>query len=262
MTTGENTAAGKPMLEVRGLARVFGSVPAVESVTFSACRGEIIGLLGPNGAGKTTTLRMLATALSPSAGTGRVAGFDLLSERGAVQRKIGYLPETPPLYGELTVVEYLLFVAELREIPRQRRRPEVAEVLRRCGLGEVQDRLCQHLSRGFRQRVGLAQAMVHHPEVIILDEPTSGLDPRQIIQIRRLILALAHGRLVIMSTHVLPEVIMVCNRVIIMNRGRIATDQGLNMLAGRQGLERAFMDCIGAEDESGIAGETHACAEC
>ena len=236
------------MVEVCGLGKRFGAIAAVSGVSFAARRGEILGVLGLNGAGKTTTLRMLATYLLPTSGSIRVSGFNSVGQGEAVRRRVGYLPETPPLYGEMTVIEYLNFVAALRRIEKAQRKNAVEGVIERCGLGEVRKRLCRHLSRGFRQRAGLAQSIIHSPEVIILDEPTSGLDPQQIIQIRRLILSLAHGRVVILSTHLLPEVTMVCNRVLIMHAGRLFLDQSLAQFAGEHSLEKAFLQCIGAKE--------------
>jgi ABC-2 type transport system ATP-binding protein len=239
-----------------GLAKHFGEIRAVADVSFSAQAGEVVGFLGPNGAGKTTTLRMLTTCLAPTSGSVSIAGFDALTQGDEVRRRIGYLPEVPPLYGEMTVVEYLSFAAELRGVPARRVRSAVADVVEKCALGEVRRRLCQYLSRGFCQRVGLAQAIIHDPEVIILDEPTSGLDPQQILQIRKLILSLAHGRTLILSTHLLPEVTMVCSRVVIINRGRVALNRGLKEVTDRRCLEEVFLECVTADEEAeSIGGE-------
>ncbi|NLF24219.1 MAG: ABC transporter ATP-binding protein [Deltaproteobacteria bacterium] len=250
MSAGDGVEKDLPVVEMSGVGKRFGAFAAVKGVTFSAQRGDIIGLLGINGAGKTTTLRMLATYLIPTSGSICISGFDTVKEGEEVRRRIGYLPETPPLYDEMTVLEYLAFVASAREIKKTERKDAVESILERCGLVEVRHRLCRHLSRGYRQRAGLAQAIIHAPEVIILDEPTGGLDPQQVIQIRRLILSLAHDRVLILSTHILPEVTMVCNRVLIMHAGSLVLDQGLAQLTDEQSLEKAFLRCIGTDVEA------------
>ena len=236
------------MIEVQNLAKRYGDYSAVSNISFSAARGEIVGFLGPNGAGKTTTIRMLATYLPPSAGSAKVAGFDILTQSEEVRRHIGYLPETPPLYPEMTVREYLLFVARIKGISSAQIRESVDSVIGRCILSDVANRLCGHLSRGFRQRVGIAQAIIHNPDVIILDEPTSGLDPKQIIEIRQLIASLAKDHTVILSTHILPEVTMVCSKVVIIDRGRIAIESQLNELTKGKSLEQVFLDCVSSEE--------------
>jgi ABC-2 type transport system ATP-binding protein len=187
-------------------------------------------LLGPNGAGKTTTMRMLTTYLSPTSGRATVAGHDVLDEPLEVRRNVGYLPENVPLYHEMRVSEYLRYRAQLKDVPRGQRRRAIGEVVSRCGLGEVEHRIIGQLSRGFRQRVGLAEAMVHDPEILILDEPTSGLDPLQIREVRDLIHELSERHTILLSTHILPEVEAVCGRVIIIARGRIALDDQLGNL--------------------------------
>jgi len=236
------------MIEVNNLAKRYGDYWAVSDITFSAARGEIVGFLGPNGAGKTTTIRMLATYLAPSSGTAKVAGFDILTESEDVRRHIGYLPETPPLYSEMTVREYLQFIARIKGLPSSSIKDSVENVIGRCILSEVAGRLCGHLSRGFRQRVGIAQAIIHNPAVIILDEPTSGLDPKQIIEIRQLISSLAQDHTVILSTHILPEVTMVCSKVVIINRGKIALESQLGELTKVKSLEQVFLDCVSSEE--------------
>lgn len=235
------------MIEVDRLSKRYGDSVAVEQVTFSAARGEIVGFLGPNGAGKTTTIRMLATYLPPSSGSARIAGFDIVRQSDMVRKNIGYLPENPPLYDEMTVQEYLRFVAEIKGVSRARRRQRVEEVLERCFIADVRNKLCQHLSRGYRQRVGLAQAIIHDPAVIILDEPTSGLDPKQIIQIRQLIRSLAESHTVLLSTHILPEVSMVCSKVVIVNRGRVVRESSLSDLTREKSLEQVFIESIGVD---------------
>lgn len=235
------------MIEVNSLAKKYGDYKAVSEISFSAGKGEIVGFLGPNGAGKTTTIRMLATYLPPSTGSARIAGFDIISQANEVRRRIGYLPETPPLYGEMTIKEYLRFIAEIKGIPRSELKAKVDEAMEKCFLTEVRNKLCQHLSRGFRQRAGLAQAIIHDPEVIILDEPTSGLDPKQIIEIRQLIASLAKNHTVILSTHILPEVTMVCTKVVIINQGRIVLEQPLQELVRDRSLEDVFLECVTSE---------------
>jgi len=236
------------MIEVKNLSKSYGDYQAVSGVTFSAARGEIVGFLGPNGAGKTTTIRMLATYLPPTSGTATIAGYDIVKQAEKVREKIGYLPENPPLYGEMTVAEYLTFIAEIKGIPRSQARTKIEEVLERCFISDVRHKLCQHLSRGYRQRVGLAQAIIHDPEVIILDEPTSGLDPKQIIEIRQLIQSLGKSHTVLLSTHILPEVSMVCNKVVIISNGRVVIESSLNQLTKEKDLEQIFLESVSRED--------------
>jgi ABC-2 type transport system ATP-binding protein len=212
------------MIEASGLTRRFGARDAVVDVSFRIGAGEVVGFLGPNGAGKTTTLRMLTGYLPPSAGRARVAGFDVEERSLEVRSRIGYLPEAVPLYRDLTVSSYLDFVATLKGTPRARFRERIEAVVESCGLREVYARRIGALSRGYRQRVGLAQALVNEPEVLFLDEPTVGLDPRQVVEIRELIRGLAGKRTVILSTHILPEVSLLCRRVLIIHRGRLVSD--------------------------------------
>ncbi len=212
------------MIEVRGLTKHYGPRTAVDDVTFSIGKGEIVGFLGPNGAGKTTTLRMLTGFLPPSGGTARVAGHDVESESMEVRSRIGYLPETVPIYRDLTVAAYLDFVGRLKGMDRARRRERTDAVVHACGISDVYPRRIGTLSRGYRQRVGLAQALLNDPDVLFLDEPTVGLDPRQIVEIRELIHGLAGRRTVFLSTHILPEVSVLCRRVLIIHRGRLIAD--------------------------------------
>jgi ABC-2 type transport system ATP-binding protein len=219
------------MVEVVGLTKFYGEVKALEEVTFDVRRGEILGFLGPNGAGKTTTMRILTGFLSPTSGTAKVAGYDVVENSLEVRRLTGYLPETVPLYGEMRVRDYLGYMARIRGVPRRRIRERVDDVVGRCGLTEVADRLIGHLSKGYRQRVGIAQALVHDPQVLILDEPTIGLDPVQVREVRQLIKSMAGERTIILSTHILPEVSMTCERVLIIHKGRIVaedTPEGLS----------------------------------
>ncbi|TKB69853.1 MAG: ATP-binding cassette domain-containing protein [Nitrospira sp.] len=212
------------MIDVRRITKRYGSHTAIENVTFSVAKGEVLGFLGPNGAGKTTTMRILTCFLPATAGTAHVAGFDCFDQPMEVKRRIGYLPENPPLYHELTVTEYLTFVGRLKGLRGADLTRQEDRVLERLSLGHVRDRLIGNLSRGYRQRVGLAQALIHDPPVLILDEPTVGLDPKQIIEIRELIKNLAGSHSVILSTHILPEATAVCQRVVIISGGRIVAE--------------------------------------
>ena len=218
------------MIEVDRLTKYYGPVPAIQDVSFSVEKGAVVGFLGPNGAGKTTTMRILSCFMPASSGAARVAGYDVFEQSLEVRRRIGYLPENVPLYGDMTVASYLDFVADVKGLSRADRRRRVGEVMARCLVEDVQGRLIGRLSKGYRQRVGLAQALVADPDVLILDEPTIGLDPKQIIQIRSLIKSLAGAHTVILSTHILPEVSMVCEGVIIINRGRIVASGPLDRL--------------------------------
>lgn len=229
------------MIEVEHLSKFYGSHPALSDLSFAVETGEILGLLGPNGAGKTTTMRILSGYLPASTGKARVAGYDVHAQSMAVRQRIGYLPETPPLYTEMTVEAYLHFVAQLKGIRAGDRPRQVDETLARCGLGERRSTIIGKLSKGYRQRVGIAQAIVHDPPVIILDEPTVGLDPRQIIEVRELIKSLAGRHTVVLSTHILPEVSMTCSKVTIINRGKLVTtntpEQLMAELASGSGYE-------------------------
>ncbi|MDG2616883.1 ABC transporter ATP-binding protein [Thermoleptolyngbya sichuanensis XZ-Cy5] len=229
------------MITVEHLSKVYGSTPAITDVTFSVEPGEILGFLGPNGAGKTTTMRILTGYLPATSGTATVAGFDVHEDSMAVRQRIGYLPETPPLYPDMTVEGFLHFVARLKGVAAGDRPQRVQSSLERCNLVERRDTLIRKLSKGFRQRVGIAQAIVHDPPVIVLDEPTVGLDPRQIIDVRNLIKSLAGDHTIILSTHILPEVSMTCSRVAIINRGRVVAtntpDRLMEDLSGGAGYE-------------------------
>ncbi len=220
------------MIEVQGLTKFYGALPAIQDVSFRVEAGEIVGFLGPNGAGKTTTMRILTGFAPPSAGTARIDGFDVRERPVEVKRRVGYLPENVPLYPEMRVRKFLKYVAEVKGIPREIRLKETDRALERCGLSEVADRIIRNLSKGYRQRVGLAQALLGNPPVLILDEPTVGLDPRQIIEIRRMIQSLAPEHTVLLSTHILPEVAMICRRVVIIHRGRVVAQDALDNLAG------------------------------
>jgi len=209
------------MIQVDNLTKRYGPVTAIQDVSFNVDKGRIVGFLGPNGAGKSTTMKILSCFMPATGGTARVAGYDVFSQSLEVRQRIGYLPENAPLYPDLSVASYLDFVAEIKGVGRGERRGRVADVMERCFVTDMQNRLIGKLSKGYRQRVGLAQALLGDPEVLILDEPTIGLDPRQIAEIRSLIRSLAGQHTVILSTHILPEVSMVCDGIIIINHGRI-----------------------------------------
>ncbi|MBF2078996.1 MAG: ABC transporter ATP-binding protein [Synechococcales cyanobacterium T60_A2020_003] len=237
------------MIEVEHLSKVYGTIPAIQDVTFSVESGEILGFLGPNGAGKTTTMRILSGYLPASGGTARIAGHDVHEESMAVRQRIGYLPENPPLYPDMTVEEFLYFVARLKRVPAGDRAKRVQAAIARCNLEEKQQTLIRKLSKGFRQRVGIAQAIVHDPPVIILDEPTVGLDPRQIIDVRNLIKSLAGQHTIILSTHILPEVSMTCSRVAIINRGRVvATNTPEELVQQLTGGQRYTLEVAGSPE--------------
>jgi ABC-2 type transport system ATP-binding protein len=218
------------MIDAEHLTKFYGGRAAVRDVSFHVEQGEIVGLLGPNGAGKTTTMRMLTGYLPMSSGKAVVAGYDVSAKPMQVRKRLGYLPETVPLYTDMPVASYLLFIAKIRGVPPKARKRRVEEVMAMCRVTEVANRVIGKLSRGYRQRVGLAQAIIHNPDVIILDEPTVGLDPRQIIETRNVIRELAGSHSMILSTHILPEVSTLCDRVIIINRGRVLIDDKLSNL--------------------------------
>ncbi|MEH2262744.1 ABC transporter ATP-binding protein [Nostoc sp.] len=229
------------MIEVEHLSKIYGSTSAITDVTFSVEPGEILGLLGPNGAGKTTTMRILAGYLPATNGNARIAGYDVHENSLAVRQRIGYLPETPPLYPDMTVEGFLHFVAQIKGVSAGDRSNKVTAAIKRCNLEDKRRVIIRKLSKGYRQRVGIAQAIVHDPPAIILDEPTVGLDPRQIIEVRNLIKSLAGTHTIILSTHILPEVSMTCSRVAIINRGKVvATNTPENLmtqLTGGSGYE-------------------------
>lgn len=229
------------MIEVEHLSKLYGSTPAIQDVTFSVEKGEILGFLGPNGAGKTTTMRILTGYLPATSGTARIAGFDVHEDSMAVRKHIGYLPETPPLYPDMTVEGFLNFVARIKGVAAGDRPQRVELAMKRCNVLEKRNVLIRKLSKGFRQRVGIAQAIVHDPPAIVLDEPTVGLDPRQIIDVRNLIKSLAGEHTVILSTHILPEVSMTCDQVAIINRGKVVAtntpEQLMAQLASGNGYE-------------------------
>jgi len=221
------------MIKVEGLTKRYARTVAVDNISFEVEKGQIVGFLGPNGAGKTTTMRVLTCFLPPTDGKATVAGFDVMEQPMEVKKRIGYLPETPPLYPEMEVVEYLQFAGKLKGISSREIRSRVEETMRRCAIADVSNKLISKLSKGYRQRVGLAQAIMHNPDVLILDEPTSGLDPKQIIETRELIRSLAGDHTIILSTHILSEVEHSCERVIIINRGKLAAIDSVANLTNR-----------------------------
>lgn len=234
------------MIEAEKLTKYYDKVAAIENVSFTVDKGEIVGFLGPNGAGKTTTMRILTGFLPPSSGTARVAGHDILTDSLQVRRRIGYLPEAVPLYTDMKVAAYLEFVAEVKGLERRERRRSVGQIMEKCRIVDVQRMLIGSLSRGYRQRVGIAQALLNNPEVLILDEPTVGLDPKQIIEIRQLIKELSGQSTIILSTHILPEVSMICQRVIIINDGHIiAVDTPENLTARLQSSAKLLLTVDG-----------------
>src|SRR5437660_7775607 len=221
------------MIKVEGLTKRYARKVAVDNISFEVEKGQSVGFLGPNGAGKTTTMRVLSCFLPPTAGSATVAGFDVLESPLEVKKRIGYLPETPPLYPEMEVIEYLNFVGKLKGISSGDINRRVDEVIGRCAVGDVRTKLIGKLSKGYRQRVGLAQAIIHNPDVLILDEPTSGLDPKQIIEIRELLRSLSGDHTIILSTHILSEVEHSCERVIIISQGKVVAQDSVANLTNR-----------------------------
>lgn len=241
------------MIQVQGLTKRYARHVAVDDISFSVEKGDIVGFLGPNGAGKTTTMRVLTCFMPPTNGTATVAGYDVFENPMEVKKRIGYLPETPPVYPEMEVGDYLAFVGRLKGIQGLDLRRRVDEVAERCAIGDVKKKLIAKLSKGYRQRVGLAQAIIHNPEVLILDEPTSGLDPKQIIETRELIKSLAGEHTIVLSTHILPEVEAVCEKVIIINKGKVVkTDSVENLTHHMSGTDAVSLEV----ETDGIAGQS------
>jgi ABC-2 type transport system ATP-binding protein len=242
------------VIEVQHLTKRYGPTTAVDDVSFRVERGEVLGFLGPNGAGKTTTMRVLTGYMPPSEGKAIVAGYDVFAQPIEAKRRTGYLPETPPLYPEMTVGDYLSFVARIKGVPRNERKSRVNTVMERTRIADMANRHCAKLSKGYRQRVGLAQAIMHNPDVLILDEPTAGLDPKQINETRQLIKDLGGDHTVILSTHILPEVSQTCHRVVIINKGRVvAVDTPENLTARLRGSETMFVQVDAAGADVGAA---------
>ncbi|HWF86055.1 MAG TPA: ATP-binding cassette domain-containing protein [Vicinamibacterales bacterium] len=243
------------MIEVQHLTKRYGPVTAVDDITFRVERGEILGFLGPNGAGKTTTMRVLTGYMPATEGKAIVAGFDVFDQPIEAKKRTGYLPETPPLYPDMSVVEYLAFVARIKGVPAAGRNQRIQAVMERTRIADMANRLCSRLSKGYRQRVGLAQAIIHNPDVLILDEPTAGLDPKQIIETRALIKELAGDHTIILSTHILPEVSQTCQRVVIINKGRVvAVDTPDALTARLRGSETMYVqvDANGGDAASAL----------
>ncbi len=236
------------MITVKSLTKRYARTVAVDNISFEVQKGQIVGFLGPNGAGKTTTMRILTCFLPPTGGTANVAGFDVLEQPLEVKRRIGYLPESPPLYPEMEVREYLTFVGKLKGMSGASLVSRIGEVSERCAIPDVQTKLLGKLSKGYRQRVGLAQAIIHNPDVLILDEPTAGLDPKQINETRELIRSLAGDHTIILSTHILPEVEQTCEQVIIINKGKlVATDSVHNLQNRARGAESVLVEVEGRD---------------
>ena len=234
------------MITVKELTKKYARTTAVDDISFEVEKGQIVGFLGPNGAGKTTTMRILTCFLPPTSGTASVAGFDVLEQPLEVKKRIGYLPEMPPLYVEMRTDEYLTFVGKLKGLSGSELRQRVETVCERCAIADVKNKLLGKLSKGYRQRVGLAQAIIHNPEVLILDEPTAGLDPKQINETRDLIKSLAGDHTIILSTHILPEVEQTCQQVIIINKGKlVATDSVNNLQSRARGAETVLVEVAG-----------------
>lgn len=237
------------MIKVEGLTKRYARHVAVDHISFEVAKGQIVGFLGPNGAGKTTTMRMLTCFMPSTEGSAEVAGFDVAKQPMEVKRRIGYLPETPPLYPEMEVGEYLDFVARIKNIPKAGRQARINEVMERCAVADVRNKETGKLSKGYKQRVGLAQAIIHNPDVLILDEPTSGLDPHQIMETRELIRGLAGDHTIILSTHILPEVEQICERVVIIAKGKlVATDTVANLTTNLRGAETIQIQILGADE--------------
>lgn len=242
------------MIEVEGLSKRYARHVAVNNISFSVEKGDIVGFLGPNGAGKTTTMRILTCFMPPTAGRANVAGFDVFEQPFEVKKRIGYLPETPPVYPEMSVADYLNFVAKLKNVPAGEVKSRVGQVMERCSVADVRDKLISKLSKGYRQRVGLAQAIIHNPDVLILDEPTSGLDPKQITETRDLIEGLAGEHTIILSTHILPEVEAICRKVVIINRGQLVATDSVERLKHARGTNTVHVsvDTDGQADAEGV----------
>ena len=246
------------MIEVQNLTKRYGDLTAVSDISFQVDSGQILGFLGPNGSGKTTTMRVITGFMPATSGTVKVDGFDIFNDSFEARKRIGYLPESPPLYTDMTVTSYLRFVARIKGLAKAEIPDALDRALSRCGLTDVASRLTGHLSKGYRQRVGLAQAIIHNPAVLILDEPTVGLDPQQIIEIRSLIKELAGSHTVVLSTHILPEVSQVCEKVVIIRSGQVVLEDTLENLTQGQSLEDVFLRAISQEDsqaEQAIAQE-------
>jgi len=237
------------LIDVKGLTRYYGEKRAISDVTFHVNKGEVLGLLGPNAAGKTTTMRILTCYMPPTSGTATVGGYDILEQSLEVRKIIGYLPENPPLYTDMVVHDYLTFVSHLKGVEKNRIKSEVDSVIEKTNLGDVRNRIIGKLSKGYKQRVGLAQALLNNPQIVILDEPTVGLDPKQIIEIRQLIKGLSGEHTVILSSHILPEIEQTCERVVIINEGKVVAEDTVENLTNRmRGVQRINLQVEGDQD--------------
>src|SRR4051812_14179950 len=240
------------MIQVEGLTKKYARHVAVDNISFSVDKGDIVGFLGPNGAGKTTTMRVLTGFMPPSAGKATVAGYDVFENPYEVKKRIGYLPEAPPVYQEMSVQDYLTFVARLKNVANGEVKSRTEQVMERCSVADVKTKLISKLSKGYRQRVGLAQAIIHNPDVLVLDEPTSGLDPKQITETRDLIKSLAGEHTIILSTHILPEVESICRKVVIINRGQLVFTDSIERLKSR-GAGNAIQVQVDADGQAGTS---------
>lgn len=238
------------MISVSGVTKCYGKLIAIDNITFQVEKGEILGFLGPNGAGKTTTMRMITGYTPPTEGEVRVGGFDVIDDPIPAKKQIGYLPENLPLYNEMSVRGYLEFVADLKNVPGRIKQERLSFAMEKCGIADVNHRLIGNLSKGYRQRIGIAQALVNDPAVLILDEPTIGLDPKQIIEIRELIKGLAGDRTIILSTHILQEVNMICTRVIIVHKGKIVLEESLDRITGDSHSSKILLLKINRSDSN------------
>jgi len=237
------------LIDVKGLTRYYGEKRAISDVTFHVNKGEILGLLGPNAAGKTTTMRILTCYMPPTSGSAKVGGYDIFDESLEIRKITGYLPENPPLYTDMTVDDYLTFVSKIKGVEKKRIKSEVDTVVEKASIGDVRDRIIGKLSKGFKQRVGLAQSLINNPQIVILDEPTVGLDPKQIIEIRQLIKNLKGDHTVILSSHILPEIEQTCERVVIINEGKVVAEDTVENLTNRlRGVQRITLLIEGNED--------------
>lgn len=242
-------AGGKEMIEIQNLTKRFGQIKAVNNLNFTVEKGEILGFLGPNGAGKSTTMNIITGYLPSSEGTVKVCGYDIMESPKEVKRRIGYLPEQPPVYMDMTVKDYLDFVSDLKLVDKKKKKNQISDIMELVKIGDHRNRLIKNLSKGYKQRVGLAQALVGSPEVLVLDEPTVGLDPKQIIEIRKLIKALGKEHTIILSSHILPEVSAVCERVVIINQGEIAAiDTPENLSKGFGAASRLLVTVSGPKN--------------
>jgi ABC-2 type transport system ATP-binding protein len=243
------------VIEVQHLTKRYGRFTAVEDVSFRVERGEILGFLGPNGAGKTTTMRILTGYMPATEGKAIVAGYDVFDQPVEAKRRTGYLPETPPLYPDMTVQDYLTFVSKIKGVPSSERKQRIQTVMERTRIADMAGRLCARLSKGYKQRVGLAQALIHNPDVLILDEPTAGLDPKQIIETRNLIRELAGDHTIVLSTHILPEVSQTCQRVVIIAKGKVvAVDTPDNLTARLRGSETMYIQVDASDRRAALVG--------